>query len=139
MRTRPPAHELTQRYWQTQHGGDFKGWWDRSLHDGFVAGSAFAPKAVSAHVALPPLVAMEPRGGLEIIFRRDATVYDGRFANNGWLQETPKPMTQVCWSNPVLMSVATAKKLNLKSEDEVELELNGRKVKGAIWLTPGAS
>ncbi len=76
-------------------------------------------------------------GGLEIIFRRDATIYDGRFANNGWLQETPKPMTQVCWDNPVLMSVATAKKLNLKSEDEVELDLNGRKVKGAIWITPG--
>jgi len=75
--------------------------------------------------------------GLEIIFRRDATIYDGRFANNGWLQETPKPMTQICWDNPVLMSVATAKKLKLKSEDEVELELNGRKVKGAIWLTPG--
>ena len=46
-------------------------------------------------------------------------------------------MTQICWDNPVLMSVATAKKLKLKSEDEVELELNGRKVRGAIWLTPG--
>ncbi len=46
-------------------------------------------------------------------------------------------MIQICWDNPVLMSVATAKKLNLKSEDEVELELNGRKVRGAIWLTPG--
>ncbi len=48
------SYELTQRYWQTQHtGADFKSWWDRSLHDGFVAGSAFAPKAVSAKVALP--------------------------------------------------------------------------------------
>jgi molybdopterin-containing oxidoreductase family iron-sulfur binding subunit len=100
-----------------------------------VAASAFAPKTVSAKVALP--AAPEPTSGLEVIFRRDATIYDGRFANNGWLQETPKPMTQICWDNPVLMSVATAKKLNLKSEDEVELELNGRKVKGAIWLTPG--
>jgi len=130
------SYELTQRYWQAQHNGmDFKRWWDRSLHDGFVAGSAFAPKAVSAKLALPPAAA--PTTGLEIIFRRDATIYDGRFANNGWLQETPKPMTQICWENPVLMSVATAKKLNLKSEDEVELELAGRKVKGAIWLTPG--
>ena len=84
---------------------------------------------------MPPAAAAG--SGLEIIFRRDATIYDGRFANNGWLQETPKPMTQICWDNPVLMSVATAKKLNLKSEDEVELTLNGRKVKGAIWLTPG--
>ncbi len=46
-------------------------------------------------------------------------------------------MIQICWDNPVLMSVATAKKLKLKSEDEVELELNGRKVRGAIWITPG--
>jgi molybdopterin-containing oxidoreductase family iron-sulfur binding subunit len=130
------SYELTQRYWQGQKAGaEFKSWWERSLHDGFVAGSAFAAKAVSAKNALPAATAAS--GGLEIIFRRDATVYDGRFANNGWLQETPKPMTQVCWDNPVLMSVATAKKLNLKSEDEVELALNGRKVKGAIWLTPG--
>ena len=130
------SYELTQRYWQGQHSGaDFTSWWNRSLHDGFVAASAFAPRPVSARVALPPAPAAT--SGLEIIFRRDATIYDGRFANNGWLQETPKPMTQVCWDNPVLMSVATAKKLNLKSEDEVELALNGRKVKGSIWLTPG--
>ena len=131
------SYELTQRYWQTQHTGvEFKSWWERSLHDGFVAGSAFAPKAVTRRIALPRSFA-RLTGGLEIIFRRDPTIYDGRFANNGWLQETPKPMTQICWDNPVLMSVATAKKLKLKSEDEVELELNGRKVRGAIWLTPG--
>jgi MoCo/4Fe-4S cofactor protein with predicted Tat translocation signal len=132
------SYALTQRYWQSQHtGADFNSWWERSLHDGFVANSAFAPKEVTAKVTLPAATATAGTSGLEIIFRRDPTIYDGRFANNGWLQETPKPMTQVCWDNPVLMSVATAKKLKLKSEDEVELELNGRKVKGAIWLTPG--
>jgi molybdopterin-containing oxidoreductase family iron-sulfur binding subunit len=129
------SYALTQRYWQTQHAGDFQSWWNRSLHDGFVAGSAATPKTVAAKGAIP--AATPATSGLEIIFRRDATTYDGRFANNGWLQETPKPMTQVCWDNPVLMSVATGGKLKLKSEDEVELELNGRKVKGAIWLTPG--
>jgi molybdopterin-containing oxidoreductase family iron-sulfur binding subunit len=138
------SYALTQRYWQTQHGSDFNTWWSRSLHDGFVAGSAFAPKTIAVKKELPSLAseyaateAVAGAGGLEVIFRRDATLYDGRFANNGWLQETPKPMTQICWDNPVLMSVATAKKLKLKSEDEVELELNGHKVKGAIWITPG--
>jgi molybdopterin-containing oxidoreductase family iron-sulfur binding subunit len=138
------SYALTQRYWQTQHTSDFNTWWSRSLHDGFVAGSAFIPKTIAVKKELPGLVAeyaateaVAAAGGLEVIFRRDATLYDGRFANNGWLQETPKPMTQICWDNPVLMSVATAKKLKLKSEDEVELELNGRKVKGAIWITPG--
>jgi molybdopterin-containing oxidoreductase family iron-sulfur binding subunit len=129
------SYALTQRYWQAQHAGDFQSWWNRSLHDGFVAGSAATAKTVAAKGAIP--AATPAASGLEIIFRRDATTYDGRFANNGWLQETPKPMTQVCWDNPVLMSVATGQKLKLKSEDEVELELNGRKVKGAIWLTPG--
>jgi molybdopterin-containing oxidoreductase family iron-sulfur binding subunit len=130
------SYALTQRYWKTQHTGlDFQSWWNRSLHDGFVAGSAAVPKTVTVKAAIPAAAA--GTNGLEIIFRRDAATFDGRFANNGWLQETPKPMTQVCWDNPVLMSVATAKKLNLRSEDEVELELNGRKVKGAIWLTPG--
>ena len=74
---------------------------------------------------------------MEIIFRRDPTIYDGRFANNGWLQEVAEADDSDRWDNPVLMSVATAKKLKLKSEDVVELELNGRKVRGAIWLTPG--
>jgi molybdopterin-containing oxidoreductase family iron-sulfur binding subunit len=130
------SYALTQRYWRSKYTGmDFASWWNRSLHDGFVANSAAPVKQLTAKNAVP--AAAPAAGGLEIIFRRDATTYDGRFANNGWLQETPKPITQICWDNPVLMSVATAKKLGLKSEDEVVLELNGRKVKGAIWLTPG--
>jgi molybdopterin-containing oxidoreductase family iron-sulfur binding subunit len=134
------SYGLTQGYWMTQHNADFKSWWDRSLHDGFVEGSAAATKTVTAAsfaAGYAATTAAPAAGALEVIFRRDATIYDGRFANNGWLQETPKPMTQICWDSPVLMSVATAKKLKLKSEDEVELELNGRKVKGAIWITPG--
>jgi molybdopterin-containing oxidoreductase family iron-sulfur binding subunit len=144
------GYELVRGYWQEQlsHSSpkgtglngapspaDFEGWWRRSLHDGFAANSTAAPKSVALKLAALP--ASASADGLEIIFRRDATAYDGRFANNGWLQETPKPMNQVCWDNPVLMSVATAKRLGLKSEDEVELELKGRKVRGAVWLTPG--
>jgi len=71
------------------------------------------------------------------MFRRDPTIYDGTFANNAWLQETPKPMTQVCWDNAVLVSVKTAEKLGLKTEDIVEIEVNGRTVKGGVWRTPG--
>ena len=64
-------------------------------------------------------------------------IYDGTFSNNAWLQETPKPPTQVCWDNAVLMSVATAEKLKLETQDVVEIEVNGSKVKGGIWRTPG--
>lgn len=130
------SYAITQRYWKTKYTGpDFNAWWNRTLHDGFVMNSAAPAKPVVAKNTVP--AAAPAAGGLEIIFRRDATAYDGRFANNGWLQETPKPMTQVCWDNPLLMSVNTGKKLGIKTEDEVLVQLNGRQVKAAVWLTPG--
>jgi molybdopterin-containing oxidoreductase family iron-sulfur binding subunit len=134
------GREIVKDYWAGQHtGADFEVWWRRAVHDGVVANTAFPAKQPALHAENIAGPAHSPKlgGKFEVIFRPDPAIYDGRFANNGWLQETPKPMTQICWDNAVLMSVATAKKLNLKSEDEVELELNGRKVKGAIWLTPG--
>ena len=61
--------------------------------------------------------------GLEIIFRPDPTIYDGRFANNGWLQELPKPLTKLTWDNAALVSPATAQKLQLENMAEIELSL----------------
>ena len=49
--------------------------------------------------------------GVEIVFRPDPSVYDGRFANNGWLQELPKPITRLTWDNAALLSPATAARL----------------------------
>jgi molybdopterin-containing oxidoreductase family iron-sulfur binding subunit len=130
------GYDLVQNYWSSQHSGDFDTWWRKSLHDGFVVNTASAPKSVAARGgALPP--AQTSGSGLELMFRRDATVYDGRFGNNGWLQELPKPMIQITWDNPLLVSVNTANDLKLKGEDLVEIEFQGRKVKGAIWIQPG--
>ena len=55
--------------------------------------------------------------GLEIVFRPDPALYDGRFANNGWLQEMPRPITRLTWDNAALLSLATAKKLGLPTGD----------------------
>lgn len=131
------GYGLVQTYWKSQHSGaDFDGWWRRALHDGFIANTASTAKNVAARgTALPP--PQSSGNGLEIMFRRDATIYDGRFANNGWLQELPKPMLQITWDNPVLVSVNTAKDLKLKAEDVVELEYEGHKAKGSIWVQPG--
>ncbi|MDT8067490.1 MAG: TAT-variant-translocated molybdopterin oxidoreductase [Terriglobia bacterium] len=131
------SYDVVRSYWQGQHTGtDFEAWWRKVLHDGFVANTAFAPRNVAARgAALPP--AQPASQGIELLFHPDPTVYDGRFANNGWLQECPKPMFQITWGNPVLVSAATAKQLNLKSEDVVEIEYQGRKQKGAIWIQPG--
>ena len=64
-------------------------------------------------------------------------IYDGTFANNGWLQETPKPITNLCWDNATLISPNQAKKMGLDTGDIVEIDVQGRKVKGAIWPQPG--
>jgi MoCo/4Fe-4S cofactor protein with predicted Tat translocation signal len=130
------GYEIVRRYWQAQLTGDFDAAWRKALHDGFVAGTAFPAKTMTARGTVPAASASST-GALEVMFRRDPTIYDGTFANNAWLQETPKPMTQVCWDNAVLVSVKTAEKLGLKTEDIVEIEVKGSKVQGGVWRTPG--
>ena len=100
--------------------------WRRALNDGFVANSAKRPAggggAVPAAGAqgagtAPPAPAPAPpaanAGAFEIVFRTDPSIYDGRFANNGWLQELPKPLTKLTWDNVALISPATAEKLGV--------------------------
>jgi molybdopterin-containing oxidoreductase family iron-sulfur binding subunit len=74
---------------------------------------------------------------LEVIFYRDSKVDDGRYANNGWMQELPEPVTKMTWDNAVLVSRKTARDLGVANGDMVEISLNGRTVKGPIWTQPG--
>ena len=74
---------------------------------------------------------------LEVIFYRDAKVDDGRYANNGWMQELPDPITKISWDNAVLVSRKTAKELGVANGDIVEISLNGKTFKGPIWVQPG--
>jgi molybdopterin-containing oxidoreductase family iron-sulfur binding subunit len=74
---------------------------------------------------------------LEVIFYRDTKMDDGRFANNGWMQELPDPITKLTWDNAVLVSRKTARELGVQNGDVVEITLNGRNVKGPIWTQPG--
>ncbi|MEO7650928.1 MAG: TAT-variant-translocated molybdopterin oxidoreductase, partial [Bryobacteraceae bacterium] len=125
------SYDIVKGYWQQKHTGtDFEAWWRRSVHDGVITGSAAAPKnaAIKAGWAasIPTPAAAQ---GLEIAFRPDPCVHDGRFSNNGWLQELPKPLTKLTWDNAAIVSPATAERLKLQSQDEVELRLEGRSVK----------
>ena len=129
--------DMVQAYWKTQHpGADFDNWWRKALHDGFVANTAYPTRSMAAK-GVPAASAAAPQGALEIMLRPDPAVFDGRFANNAWLQENPKPMTEICWDNAALVSVETAKKLGLETEDEIEISVGNRKIKSAIWVTPG--
>jgi molybdopterin-containing oxidoreductase family iron-sulfur binding subunit len=87
--------------------------------------------------AAPRFLADRPNGQLEIIFYRSAAVYDGRFANNGWLQEMPDPMTRLTWDNAALISPATAKKLGVEDGTIVRLKFDGRELEIPAYVMPG--
>ena len=67
----------------------------------------------------------------------DPTVWDGRYANNGFLQELQKPLTKLTWDNAPLVSVATAQRLGLANEDVVQLRFHGRSLRAPVWIMPG--
>jgi molybdopterin-containing oxidoreductase family iron-sulfur binding subunit len=112
--------------------------WRRWLHEGVIPNTAFAPRTVTLQANVAASAAPAPSGqGLEVAFRPDPTVYDGRFANNAWLQETPKSLSKLTWDNAALISPATAARLALISGDVVELRQGGRSIRIPVWLTPG--
>ncbi len=119
---------------------DFERFWRRALHDGVVRGTALPAKTVSLQAnwttAAAPPSAPPPRG-LELLFRPDPATFDGRFANNGWLQELPRPLTKLTWDNAALVSPRTAERLALTNEEIVELRHDGRSVRAPIWIVPG--
>ena len=137
------AHELVRAYWKRrleteQPGADFERIWRKALHDGIVAGTASPPKTVAVTATtFPPTAKARASGGVDVVFRADYSVYDGRFANNGWLQELPRPHSKLTWDNAVLLNPATADRLALTNGDVVELRVDGRTVTGPVWLLPG--
>ena len=112
--------------------------WRKVLHDGMVEGTAFQPKTVSAKVGdLGVTAANDPDGTVEVIFRADPNIYDGRYANVGWLQEIPKPVTSMSWDNAALMSYRTLAKFGLAEQDVVAIESNGNTVMAPVLAVPG--
>ncbi len=136
-------YDLVRKYWKSRAvATEFESWWQKVLHDGVIPASSIGPAPAAS---APPQVAPRPsaparprpKGGLDIVFRTDPTVFDGRFANNGWLQELPKPLTKLTWDNTAIIGVSTASRLGLRNEDLVELKLQGRTVSAPVWIMPG--
>jgi molybdopterin-containing oxidoreductase family iron-sulfur binding subunit len=129
-------YEIVRQHWSLQQKTEaFETSWRRSLHDGLIAATAFEQTQLGK--LGPWAQESPPTEGLDLVFRPDPTIWDGRFANNGWLQELPKPITQLTWDNTAQVSPATAAALGVENEDVVLLELDGRKVRAPIWIVPG--
>ncbi len=146
------GYDIVREHWNVPGAfADFDAAWRRWLHDGVVPGTAYATRPVTVNMAtVASAPAAQAGNGLEIAFRNDPTILDGRFANNGWLQELPKPITRLTWDNAVMVSPATADRLRAGGEPAwqggehgqiishvVELRYRDRSVRGPVFPVAG--
>ncbi len=136
MNSARDSHELLMEMYQAK--GMTEAAWRNALNEGVVPNTATPPvAAVAQSVASKLGKAPVAKADLEILLRPDPTIFDGRFANNGWLQELPKPLTTITWDNTVQISPKLAESMGLASGDEVEVTTADGKVRGAVWIFPG--
>jgi molybdopterin-containing oxidoreductase family iron-sulfur binding subunit len=123
---------------QTTFGGSEEAW-KQFLFNGFLAGPTARPLNATASAPAPAIraVSAPSADNLEVVFYRDAKMDDGGYANNGWMQELPDPVTKMTWDNAVLISRKTARELGVQNGDMVEITLNHRTVTGPLWTQPG--
>jgi molybdopterin-containing oxidoreductase family iron-sulfur binding subunit len=150
---KPTGPELVKDTFKTiVTSGDFDAAWNKFLHDGYAEGTSagmekslffLGAAATSFITEMANLPALSGNGNYEIVFTPDFHTYDGRYNNNGWLQEAPDPVTKLTWDNAALMSPATADALGIKPEEDgntgtitIALE-NGAKVEMPALVAPG--
>ncbi|HSB29119.1 MAG TPA: 4Fe-4S dicluster domain-containing protein, partial [Pyrinomonadaceae bacterium] len=148
-----PAQGSTSQTANTQPSADFEIWWRQTIHDGFIPNSELKTNTtlVRSDVLSQPQAAMPAAAGnFEVVIRTDPSIYDGRYANNGWLQELPKPLTKVTWDNVALVSPNSAQQLagvrdnggaTIGREHYVPtldlVDPSGNKVIAPMWIMPG--
>jgi len=131
------AYDIVRNHWQGR--GLSEEDWRKALHDGVVEGTAFELQTPAARreTILATAGTAPSSGGLEVVFLPSPSVWDGRFANNGWLQELPDPMTKLTWDNAALVAPTTAASFGVKTGDVVTIEAGGRSIEMPVWIMPG--
>ncbi len=132
----PSPLQLVQATWKDRLG-DFASGWHDTLAAGVVPGTASARSDVTLKAEAAKAAAAKPPGGLGILFRPDPSVSDGRYANNPWLQELPRPLNKLTWDNPLLVPPILADALHLKNGDMVELSMDQQRMSVPVWIEPG--
>ncbi len=133
-----PGYDLVRETWQPILGAaEFDKRWNRVLHDGLLAGSELPEVTPAAKAAAMSATSSTPSGGLEVVFLPSPALHDGRYANDGWLQELPDPLTKLTWDNPALVSPNTANTLHATRGDVVKLDYSGRSLELPLWILPG--
>lgn len=137
--TPSPAHDLVRETWADHWGGAFADGWREALRAGVIPGTA-APQVTPVPrpvPAPPPTPDMAEGTGVEVLFRPDPYVEDGRHAGNAWLQELPRPFTAVTWGNLVWIGTDLADALGIASGDAVTVQVGAATVTGPAWVAAG--
>ena len=142
--------DIVKGFWNGAWGEEgFDKKWRHALADGVIEDSTAPEVAVRVSPAVSRLSEEGSDSGHEVVFLPDPTIYDGRFANNGWLQELPKPISNLTWDNAAYMSHSTAVGLNIEIDkrygfipadreaDIVSITVDGRSVEAAVYVNHG--
>ena len=131
------TYDAVRDTWRPAIKGDFELGWRKALHAGWIEDTKFDTNGKPATTAQIKVPAPSPKESFEVIFRPDPNVYDGRFSNVGWLEELPKPVTNLSWDNAAILSGATRTKLGLEEDDIIEITVGNAKVKAPVISAPG--
>ena len=135
------AYELVRATWKEGLlDVDFERKWRRALHDGFVEGTAYrdvVPEPNTAELPAAIKATKDAGDGFEITFAPDVHAFDGRFANNAWLQELPDPIYKLTWGNAALVSPATARELGVVDGQKIRITIGGPIVELPVLIAPG--
>ncbi len=135
-------HEYLMNNWQSSlfpSTLNFKKFWVNALHDGVVAvndSSSFSQHFISS--ALPSAKVIDADSYV-IAFKPSYSIGDGAYADNGWLQELPHPVSKITWDNYAAISHITAKELGVKNDDIVDIQVGDKKLSIPVFLQPGSA
>ncbi len=136
------AYDIVRETWKQKWGTAFDTMWNKTLHDGVTRTESFKPIYASKLGSLSKKdlsISSAKKAGaeIEVLFRPDPSVWDGRFSNNSWLQELPKPITKLTWDNAALVSPQLADSLKLSNGRILEIRSRGQVLQAPIWIMPG--
>ena len=127
-------YSLIRNTWKTLS----KSKWDFSLHNGYIFQKKLTvyPSLLS-NIFIKITNNFSQQKSFELMLYPDYKVFDGRFSNNGWLQELPDPISKLTWDNVAYISYKTAKMLNVKDGDVVKIQLKERSIDIPVMISPG--
>jgi molybdopterin-containing oxidoreductase family iron-sulfur binding subunit len=136
----PSGLRLIQQTWKKTWSltdADFSTRWKQTLTDGAINSTTATAVRTSVHVDHIHSPPNRSENSVEVVIRADPTIWDGRFANHGWLQELPKPLLQVTWDNVISISPSFARELHVANGDHVSLNNSDTEISGPVWILPG--